>query len=80
MTIEQKNSILSAYNQAVDDMRTIDENELLDSKNPVISFRANNAHSFALGRQAGIDLALDILGYGLVINDEDYAIDIVELE
>lgn len=75
MTYLQKQDILRYYNAAVDAMRR--EEPLMDAARSADEYSDHSSqHSFALGRQAGIAEGLDLLGYRLEIDDEDYAVDI----
>lgn len=75
MTDAQKARIISAYNAAVADQ--IKAETGLDSATTDKTWaRHANKHSFALGQQQAIDNLLSILGYDLIVNDEDIAIDI----
>lgn len=72
MTKEQKSRILAAYNAAHE--RQVKAEEAMDSG----SRKADAQHSFALGEQSGIDRILDLMGFTLVVDDEELAIDIME--
>lgn len=72
MTDAQKQEIIAAYNAAHE--RQVKAEGHLDK-----GLRgADSLHSFALGEQNGIDRALEILGYSIVVDDEERAIDIME--
>ena len=75
MTQEHKNAIIAAYNAAHD--RQVDAEARLDAADTDKAWStASNAHSFALGTQNGINRALELLGYEMLVDDE-IAVDIV---
>ena len=79
MENEQKHAVIDYYNAAVH--RQCESETGMDSATTDKTFnRHGSRHSFALGEQAAIDYTLKILGYALVVNDEDMATDIVLLE
>lgn len=72
MTDAQKQAIIAAFNAAHE--RQVKAEGYIDK-----GLRgADNQHSFALGEQSGIDRILDLMGYTLVVDDEERAIDIME--
>lgn len=74
MTPEQKDAIISMFNVAVErERKALD---MLDNPNPKISARGDSDSSFALGEQSGIDTVLRLLGYKLIKDDCDNAIDV----
>ena len=76
MTDEQKKDIISTYNIAV--MAAERGLSLMDSNNEKTAARGRSDHSFSMGKQDGIDMVLELLGYVLVLDDCDFAIDIIK--
>ena len=76
MTEEQKKNIIEYYNKYVSKMANAEE--FMDSENKEEEERADETFSSALASQSAIDYTLTILGYTLVVNDEDFAIDIIK--
>jgi len=75
MNDTQKASILGMYNAALRDQLRAEAG--MDSvQNDKAWSRCANEHSFALGKQSAIDAMLEALGYTLILDDEDKAIDI----
>lgn len=74
MNADQKDAILAYYNALRD--RLPDVEERMDSKNPRVSARAANEFTRIISKQEAVDDVLDLLGYTLFVNDEEYAIGI----
>lgn len=83
--------MIDTYNHAADDadraLNLVDyyadkEDAAIDAKRKkryaAKSAAADARHDFYMGRMSGIDIALSIAGYTLIINDDDRAVDIVE--
>lgn len=78
MTDEVKTDLISWYNRYVDDMARAENR--MDHPNPKISRKADDAFTAALSKQEAFSQCLEILGYELVIDDEDRAVDVVPLD
>ena len=75
MTTEQMTAITRLYNFYVDSMRAAEP--LMDSDNKKIAARGDEAFTKALAAQKAIAEVLAALDLELVVNDEDYAVDVI---
>lgn len=89
MNEEQKQSIIKIYNASVERMQNLPipeweerERTAQDEKSRKRAQskleRLSVQESFELGTQNGIDAAMSAINYTLILDDEDFAIDIIE--
>ena len=78
MTDEVKTDLIETYNRYVEDMAYAEDR--MDHPNPKISRKADENFVAALAKQEGFWRCLDLLGYELVVNDEDRAVDVVPID
>lgn len=66
--------VIKLYNQHVEAMAAAEAE--MDNPNPKISSRAGEDFATALSAQKAISETLELLGLELIVNDEDFAVDI----
>lgn len=78
MTDEQKRFLIKCYNETKrEEERACDK---LDSASEKTFAKHSSDHSFAIGTLRGIALALTMLDFEIILDDEENAIDIVPTE
>ena len=77
MTVDQMAAeIIELYNTAV--VKMADAENKMDHHNKKIAERAGCKFSEAIAAQEAIDSVLNILGYSLILDDENFAVGIAE--